>query len=371
MWKERAAILKFDDSNSWTKVAEIINKEFNLQLKRETIRGRLRSHPKYKQNDEVMATTINNDGLLEILKKERSIDELTEKFNVSKKILLAYIEDLKDKSYQIVEVNNKIKLFTSVIPSENRYVKNWNGESVFRFGVTSDNHLCSKYSQVSFLHHLYDVFESEGITEVYNPGDLFEGYYKNRPEHIFELIPGCIGADEQIKYVVNNYPKRKNIITRIIAGNHCQTHLKNGGSNVCEALARQREDIEYLGAYNAIVELTPNCKMELNHPGDGSSYATSYSIQKYCDSMSGGDKPNILLNAHHHKLLYLMYRNIHCFETGTTEAQTGFMKGKRIAAHMGGWIIEVNVDKEGTITRLKSEIIPCYTTLKEDWGIYK
>jgi hypothetical protein len=123
----------------------------------------------------------------------------------------------------------------------------------------------------------------------------------------------------------------------------------------------------YLGMNNAKVSLTPNCIMELNHPGDGAAYALSYTIQKLIDSMSGGDKPNILINGHHHKSMYLFYRNIHAFEAGTIEAQTPYMKGKRIAANMGGWIIEVHVDEEGTIQRCKGEFISLYKPLEEDY----
>ena len=49
------------------------------------------------------------------------------------------------------------------------------------------------------------------------------------------------------------------------------------------------------------IMLTPNCRMDLFHPLDGSSYAVSYSGQKYMDSITGGDKPNILFVGHHHK----------------------------------------------------------------------
>jgi hypothetical protein len=85
------------------------------------------------------------------------------------------------------------------------------------------------------------------------------------------------------------------------------------------------------------------------------------------DSMSGGEKPNILINGHHHKMMYLFYRNIHAFEAGTTCAQTPWMKGKRIAAHVGGWIIEVHVNDEGTITRCNSEFFPFYKMVEHDY----
>ena len=82
-----------------------------------------------------------------------------------------------------------------------------------------------------------------------------------------------------------------------------------------------------MGQLNARVYLTPNCILELNHPLDGAAYALSYSLQKYIESMQGGTKPNILLNGHHHKAMYLFYRNVHAFEAGTFQAQSSWMKG--------------------------------------------
>jgi hypothetical protein len=85
------------------------------------------------------------------------------------------------------------------------------------------------------------------------------------------------------------------------------------------------------------------------------------------DAMQGGDKPNILAIGHYHKAEYLFYRNIHAFQTGTFQAQTAWMIGKQIAAMVGGWIVEVHVDDDGTITRCKGEFIPYYKMLKDDW----
>ncbi len=123
----------------------------------------------------------------------------------------------------------------------------------------------------------------------------------------------------------------------------------------------------YLGRANAKVNLTPNCVLEINHPLDGAAYALSYGLQKMIDAMSGGEKPNIYLGGHHHKTMYLFYRNIHAFECGTVQAQTPWMRGKRIPAHMGGWIVEVHVDDEGTVTRCKGEFVPFYVALENDY----
>ena len=37
------------------------------------------------------------------------------------------------------------------------------------------------------------------------------------------------------------------------------------------------------------------------------------------------------------------------------------------AREVGGWIIEVHVDEEGTVTRCKGEFVPLYVALENDY----
>ena len=75
----------------------------------------------------------------------------------------------------------------------------------------------------------------------------------------------------------------------------------------------------------------------------------------------------ILLNGHHHKFLTMFYRNIHAIEVPCTEAQTNYMKSKRLAAHMGGLVLDIYVDEEGTIDRFCVELIPLYKAIENDY----
>ena len=47
--------------------------------------------------------------------------------------------------------------------------------------------------------------------------------------------------------------------------------------------------------------------------------------------------------------------------------QTPWMKGKGIAASIGGWIVEIRVTDDGTIERIKQEYFPFYKAIKEDY----
>ena len=320
------------------------------------------NHARYRQRE---PKEVNiSESILKDLEKERTKSELTKKYKISDRVLQTIIEELTDGGFLITEIDNKFKLCKDVVPKDNLHEENWNGDRIIRFGATSDNHLCSKHQQLTHLNTLYDIFQSEGIRKVYNAGDVTEGY-NMRKGHEYEVFKH--GADEQVKYTIDNYPSRPGITTEFITGNHDHSFIKSAGYDIGVRIAEGRPDLKYLGMSNAKVKLTPNCILELNHALDGTAYALSYAIQKRIEAMSGGEKPNILIDGHHHKMLQVFYRNIHAFECGTTQAQTNWMRGKRLAAHLGGWIIETHVNDEGTITRCKAEWIPFYRAIPEDY----
>lgn len=239
----------------------------------------------------------------------------------------------------------------------------WSGNQKIRFGLIGDTHINSKFTQLTYLHKFYDECKRQDIIDIYHSGDIDEGE-QMRPGHQYECY--MQGADEHVNEICRVYPNN-GIKTHFITGNHDSSTMKRCGYNIGTTIAQKRPDMEYLGQDCAIVYLTPNCSMELRHPWDGSSYAISYKSQKMMDALSGGEKPNILAIGHYHKSEYLFYRNIHCFQTGTFCGQTPFMKGKGLAAHMGGWIIDIDVDEQGYIQKITPQLIPFYVAIQEDY----
>lgn len=243
----------------------------------------------------------------------------------------------------------------------------WDGELEIKFGLIGDTHIGSKYTQYSHLHEFYNVCAERGVTEVYHAGDICEGL-KMRPGHEYELYE--ITADELVTDVINNYPRRKGIKTFFITGNHDASIYKQVGYDVGKAIDIQRDDMEYLGKDCAVVKLTPKCKLELRHPWDGTAYALSYKVQKMVESMDPGTKPNILAVGHYHKASYFFHRNVHIFQTGCFQGQTPFTRGKGLSVNMGGWIVTVKVDENGTIKSIIPEYIPFYEAIEEDYKSY-
>lgn len=246
---------------------------------------------------------------------------------------------------------------------------NWdNSIKSITFGVVSDTHIGNKCTQLTHLHDFYDILANRGISNVYHAGDITDGI-KMRPGQEFELYE--ISYDEVTRDVITNYPKRDGITTYFITGNHDSSLIKQVGADIGLAIADKRSDMVYLGRDSAIVELTPNCTMELRHPWDGISYALSYKPQKMIEAMDPDSKPNLICIGHYHKCSYLFYRNVHCLLAGCFESQTPFMRGKGLAANVGGWIVTVNVDEQGSIVSIVPEFVPFYKPIKDDWKKYK
>lgn len=359
--KDVAIKLKLEDNVPWTQMVDAFAAATGKRWSYDKLRAVIRRSPQYRQVepiDNIRAV------ILKALGKGAAIEDLRVMTNATTRIVQATIEDLRDEGYLIDEIGGAYKLTKTVPMEESVHDSGWQGDAVIRFGVVSDPHLCSKWQQLTHLNTFYDICQREGLTDIYLVGDLTEGVNMRRG-HEYETFRH--GTDEQEDYVVEYYPQRTGITTSFITGNHDHSGIKHAGRDIGRGIAAKRPDMRYLGMANAKVKLTPNCTLELNHPLDGATYALSYSLQKTIDAMSGGEKPNILLNGHHHKAFQMFYRNIHAFEVGTFQAQTPWMRGKRIAAHVGGWIIDVHVESNGTIARCKGEFIPFYRAIERDY----
>ena len=249
----------------------------------------------------------------------------------------------------------------------NEYSKEWDGTKEIKIAIIGDTQMGSKYTQLTYLNEFYDICKEEGIEDIYHTGDITDGL-KMRPGHEYELY--VTSADDMLSDVVKNYPKRDGITTHFITGNHDASIYKHIGYDIGLAIANRRADMKYLGRDCAIINLTDNCTLELRHPWDGTAYAISYNPQTMIESMESDSKPNILAIGHYHKAEYLFYRNVHAIQTGCFQSQTPFTRGKGISVNLGGWIVTIKVNSDGTIKSISPQFIPFYASLKNDYKRY-
>lgn len=326
------------------------------------IRKPIRKRGEQQKQEAVMNV---QEMLMDSLKKGTTSEALADRLGVTERIASVMIDEKKQAGYNVREVGGTWKILNDIIPSENHYENEWNGDKIIRFGLMGDTQINSKYTQITHLNKLYDFYSREGINVVYHTGDIDEGE-QMRKGHQYELYNQ--GVDDHKEEIVRIYPVRDGVETRFITGNHDASMIKLAGVDIGRMIAADRADMKYLGQDSAVIHLTENCNLELCHPGDGTAYAMSYKVQKRIEAMSGGEKPNVLAIGHYHKAEYIPeYRNVHAFQTGCLQAQTPFMRGKGIAAMIGGWIVELHLNVDGAIESVTSSFRSFYTAIKDDW----
>ena len=178
----------------------------------------------------------------------------------------------------------------------------------------------------------------------------------HRAGHVYELTHiGYHAQKEHAIEVLESCPAP----LYMIDGNHDRWYIKSNGALIVSDIADKIEHATFLGHDEGDINIGENATIKMWHGEDGSSYATSYRIQKVIESFTGGEKPNILLLGHVHKQGYFFERHIHAISGGCIEKQSSWMRGKRLQAHTGFWIVEATVNENG-VSRLKTEWFPLY-----------
>jgi predicted phosphodiesterase len=254
------------------------------------------------------------------------------------------------------ELNNIIKQSKKPELKTKNIVEHYHSTKHDKFIVTADWHVGHKNFRYDCYNGINKAIKKYKIDKIYHCGDLIEGM-SNREGHVYEL--NLLGVSNQIKEC-KDLIKNLNTDFYFINGNH-DLWIKqkaNQGFNIGEELSNTIDNAHYLGDMKAEVKLSPHVKMWLTHEGN-TAYSLSYSGQKRINSISGGNKPNLWFNGHLHKAMFMEYRNIHFFESGTLESQTDFMAMKGSPAHVGFWLVDVYHNKQG-VNQVRSSWFPFY-----------
>lgn len=304
-----------------------------------------------------------------------SLERLCEEFDKSPTSINLAIESLANQGQNFQVLNNEYKLSPEVLVSTRNdaikiyhKMKDYNG-GWRKFGACGDFHMGSLHERLDVVNALYDLYEKEGITQVFDTGNWIEGECRLNYGDI-----KVFGLDDQIEYAIKHRPRKPGITTYFVAGDdHEGWWQKSQRINIgrhFEQMARDagRDDLVFIGYQEGHVELCTKqgkAHMIVMHPGGGSAYAESYAPQKIAEAFQEGEKPDICLIGHYHKANYGLHRGIHCVQTGTGQDQSSFMRKQKIKAAVGGWIIDVHQAPEGHINRFKPEFFPFF-----DRGFY-
>jgi hypothetical protein len=299
-----------------------------------------------------------SDRVRQLLKKGRKTwtrEELSDQFDVGIGKIDAALAELRSAGVSVEIHEDQIGLSREIARSSPSIidVTKFRGRMI-RFGLTSDNHLGSKYERNDALDALFDIWHADGIETVYQLGNMIEGERHSK----FDIHKH--GLQDQVDYFIERWPRRPGIVTKFITGDdHEGWYVQDDGVNIgkfIEIAAREagRDDLIFLGHMEHDIHLRAEhgqAVMRLMHGGGGGSYAMSYEAQKVVESFQGGEKPQVLLMGHNHKLGFFYPREVLTVMAGSTKDQDSFLRKKRIQSHIGGWTISFEQDTEGVIHR--------------------
>ena len=223
--------------------------------------------------------------------------------------------------------------------------------NTIEIGIVGDTQYGSTYECKDEVEAMYDLFASRKITRVFHTGDVLDGIgvYKGQQFYLH-----ADGWERQRDWFAKVAPRRKDIDTYFITGNHDESFKKLAGIDVGPGLEDARPDWKFIGADYATIDFhTPNgrrFRVGLMHPGGGSAYSLSYKPQKIVEGLEGGTKPHLLAIGHFHKAEFLpAYRNVAVVQSGCFQRQTPFMVTKGLAAHVGGWVLTITVHPKASM----------------------
>lgn len=273
-------------------------------------------------------------------KKKPYVEEIMKELKVEEYEVYGLVEILKQKGYLYEIVDNKI-VKTKPLKSNDVYQVPNNLDHL-KLLLISDTHLCSKYDRLDILRYLYAKAEDKGVNYILHAGDVTDGL-SNRPEQLLSLRE--ISYTGQRDYVIDKYPK-SNIPTYMIAGNHDLWWIKKCGADIVRDICNHREDLHYLGSDCEDMKIG-KLRIRLYHGAKGSSYAKSYRIQKYLDSIPPHELPHILQTGHLHQAFYMKQGDTHCFQTSCIQDLTPFERSMGFGNDKSCWWADVYMDNKG------------------------
>ena len=235
-------------------------------------------------------------------------------------------------------------------------VVNFDGDRV-RIGAITDTHIGSLNFSEQRLYQAFYEFKKEKVDFITHSGDLAEGM-SHRAGHVYELSE--IGYDKQKSKAIEIFSQWTDSQIYAIDGNHDRWFIKSNGALIVKDIATQLDNFNLIGHDEGDISINGKAVVKLWHGEDGNSYALSYRLQKILESLSGGEKPSVIICGHTHKYVKIFERNVYAISAGSIQSQTPWMRGKRIAAHVGFCIIDIYVNKSG-VCKFSDTWYPFYT----------
>lgn len=238
------------------------------------------------------------------------------------------------------------------------------GRDHYRIGVVSDTHGGSKYEQLTALRSFYRYADEREVDFFLHAGDVTQG--PDRMHRDQYLGVHAHGSDQQVDYVAATYPRsERGTKTYVITGNHDDSFLNEGGTNVVRQLCAKRDDWVYVGQDAAYLTIG-GLRTYITHPDGGGSYAKSYKLQKLASSLPVEKDVRLILSGHYHSYAATLERGTYALMLPCFQSQYSWLARKFLHPDIGGLILDIWLDDAGRVARIAHELVT-YPALEDDW----
>lgn len=210
-----------------------------------------------------------------------------------------------------------------------------------RFWMLSDTHVWAKQCAMDEIGEFYDKAKDKWVECFVHAGDIldWEWVYKWQ-----QFEQSEVGMDAQIDKLVKEYPNVW-VPTFFIEGNHDAAFLSRNWADVWRTISLLRDDLKYLGIYDATLKINW-IKINLHHGAGTSSYSGDYRLLRYIDSLDPNNLPDIVALGHYHRALMSLHNWVQGFLPGAFLKTNLLCKRYNFPNIIWGWIVDIEKTKD-------------------------
>lgn len=305
--------------------------------------------------------------LLNLIKKERNISFISKTLDLSDYEVLGIVNNLVESGMNIIVKKyddgfHLLNLGDKINNDVSTYSFETNSNNEFKFVAISDIRLGAKSQQLAILNDIYRKASKMGIKNVILCGNISAGL-----KPITDTISNFIDdTNEQIDYIVANYPKFEGIKTYFISGKIDDKHINKNNVNIGKRISELRDDLIYLGEDICDIKID-KVKMQVMNSKLSKTYTSSYRTQQTIDAYRSEDKPDILLYGGLLQMEKYTYRDVICISVPSVCSTDNEMKTKRYSNTIGAWYITVKTNDKGFLKSINAVNSPYYISNKNDY----
>ena len=168
-----------------------------------------------------------------------------------------------------------------------------------KIGIIGDTHIGNIFCDENTLNKFYKRCNDLGIKYIIHAGDLVDGHnmYNGQVKE-----QNLHGFEEQVKYVISNYPKYDGMVTYIISGNHDMCYFNNTTLHPLVTISRSRPDIVYASDYYANIDID-GIKITMIHTDGNSGSEPMTKLKKLINNRT--EPCDIMVMGHLHQSMEL------------------------------------------------------------------